>query len=87
MIQTQAKLERRLVTGRLSDWCAAAYVELHDKIADPAFPCTFGTAALKKGDILFAFIESTDEAVVLDALVTALTAYARFVAGRPSKPR
>jgi FPC/CPF motif-containing protein YcgG len=84
MIQTQAELEHRLVAGQLSDWGAAAYVELRDKIADPSFPCTFGAVALKKGDILFAFIESTDEAVVLDGLATALTAYARFVAGRPA---
>lgn len=79
MIQPQFEVEQLLADGQLNAWRAAAFVELRDKVADEAFPCTFGTAALRKGDLLFAFVEDVAEAEVVTGLVAALKEYADFV--------
>ena len=59
--------------GAFPSWRAAAYAELKAKVLDDAFPCTFGTVAQRKGDVLFAFIEPRDvddeRRLVRDALV------------------
>lgn len=63
-ILTMANVERHRVAGALSGWAQSAVAELVTKVRDEAFPCTFGTAAVRKGDLLVAFIETTD----LDAI-------------------
>jgi FPC/CPF motif-containing protein YcgG len=40
----------------LPGWAVAAYTELREKLLDSDFPCTFGTVAQRKGEILFAFV-------------------------------
>ncbi len=82
LIRSQSDTDRRREAGELSEWAVRAYAELCDKVADEAFPCTFGTTALKQGEILFAFIEATEEPAVIDELVGALTEYAEFVASQ-----
>ncbi len=79
MLLTQRIVQEQLDHGRLSAWQAAAFTELQDKVADEAFPCTFGTVALKKGDILFAFLETAEQAALVEGLVTAVGEYAGFV--------
>ena len=61
----------------LPPWAAAAYREIRDKVLDEAFPCTFGTVAQRRGEILYAFIGP-------DHLREALTAYTDFL--RPLEP-
>src|SRR5689334_5657783 len=83
MIVTQAQFESSLAADGVSPWARAVYQELSAKVADPTFPCTFGTVALRKGDVLLSVIESTDEATVVDGLTDALTEYAEFVRQQP----
>jgi FPC/CPF motif-containing protein YcgG len=61
----------------LPPWAAAAYAEIRDKVLDEAFPCTFGTVAQRRGEILYAFIEPA-------SLRAALVAYTDFL--RPLAP-
>jgi uncharacterized protein len=61
----------------LAPWALAAYEEIRDKVLDEAFPCTFGTVAQRRGEILYAFISPGD---LLDALVV----YTDFL--RPLEP-
>jgi FPC/CPF motif-containing protein YcgG len=72
-ILTLADAESLRAGHRLSPWAGAAYAELVAKVADPAFPCTFGTVALRKGDLLMAFVEAAEGAArrqgVYDRLV------------------
>jgi uncharacterized protein len=63
-ILTMADVERHRLAGALSEWAQSAFAELATKVRDEAFPCTFGTVAVRHGDLLVAFIETTD----LDAL-------------------
>jgi uncharacterized protein len=63
--------------AHLPEWAAAAYTEIRDKVLDDAFPCTFGTAAQRRGEILYAFIGPVD-------LRDALVAYTDFL--RPLAP-
>ena len=79
MIQPQFEVEQLLAEGKLTGWRAAAFVELRDKVADDAFPCTFGTTALRKGYLLFAFVEGVAEAEGVIGLAAALKEYAGFV--------
>lgn len=72
-ILTLAAAESLRANHRLSPWADGAYAELVAKVADPTFPCTFGTVALRKGDLLMAFVE-TDDAEALRQGV-----YNRFV--------
>jgi FPC/CPF motif-containing protein YcgG len=65
---TAAGVEQLRTRHALSPWAESAYAELVAKVADPAFPCTFGTVALRKGDILTAFIETQDPATLRDDL-------------------
>ena len=83
MIQSQLEVDKRITDGHLTAWCAKAYLELCKKVSDEAFPCTFGTIALKKRQMVLAFIESTEDATVLDGLVRALTEYAAFIETEP----
>jgi FPC/CPF motif-containing protein YcgG len=59
--------------ARLPVWASGAYIEFRQKLLDPAFPCTFGTVAQRRGQMLFAFVTSLDamgeHRVVRDALV------------------
>jgi len=80
---TQPRVEALLAAGELTGWEQAAYREFHAKVADVAFPCTFGSIALRKGDVLFGFLETPDEAVILDGLVALLTEYAGFIRQQP----
>ena len=84
MIRTQAEVDRLARERALPDWAIDSYLELRDKVADEAFPCTFGTTALQAGEILFTFVEA-DERDERDALVRelsdVLTEYARFIGG------
>jgi FPC/CPF motif-containing protein YcgG len=73
MLLRVAEVER----AELSPWAAAAYAEIRDKVLDEAFPCTFGTVAQRRGEILYAFIEPAD-------LRAALIAYTDFL--RPLEP-
>lgn len=82
LIRSQATVDGLIAAGKLSAWARSAYTELCRKIADDAFPCTFGTVALEKGDILFAFIESSAASARRDELVSTFTEYARFVKGQ-----
>jgi uncharacterized protein len=59
-ILTMADVERHRVAGALSGWAQSAFAELVTKVRDEAFPCTFGTVAVSKGDLLVTFIETTD---------------------------
>jgi FPC/CPF motif-containing protein YcgG len=70
-----ADVERALAD--LPAWAAAAYVEVRDKVLDEAFPCTFGTVAQRRGEILYAFISP-------DNIRDALVAYTDFL--RPLEP-
>lgn len=63
--------------AELRPWAAAAYAEIRDKVLDEAFPCTFGTVAQRRGEILYAFISP-------DELRDALVAYTDFL--RPLEP-
>jgi FPC/CPF motif-containing protein YcgG len=83
VIVTQAQFESLLAADGVSPWARAAYQELIAKVADPAFPCTFGTTALRKGDVLVSVIESTDEPIVVDRLTEVLTEYADFIRQQP----
>jgi FPC/CPF motif-containing protein YcgG len=82
-IFTQARFEELLAADGVSPWARAAYQELYAKVADSAFPCTFGTVALRKGDVLVSTIESSDESVVVDCLTEVLAEYADFVRRQP----
>jgi len=73
MLLRVAEVER----AELSPWAAAAYAEIRDKVLDDAFPCTFGTVAQRRGEILYAFIDPAD-------LRAALIAYTDFL--RPLEP-
>ncbi len=64
-------------SAALSPWAAAAYQEIRDKVLDDAFPCTFGTVAQRRGEILYAFIGPDD-------LRNALIAYTDLL--RPLEP-
>ena len=83
MIEPQAKVDTRVEAGQLKGWSVEAYRELLDKVADAAFPCTFGTLAVKKKQIHVAFIESTDRRVVTDRLIETLTEFAQFIKPLP----
>lgn len=61
----------------LAPWARSAYEEIRDKVLDDAFPCTFGTVAQRRGDVLYAFL---DPAGLRDALI----AYTDFL--RPLEP-
>jgi FPC/CPF motif-containing protein YcgG len=69
---TAAGIEQLQTQHALSPWAASAYAELIAKVADPAFPCTFGTVALRRGDLLTAFVETQDPGALRQGL------YARF---------
>jgi FPC/CPF motif-containing protein YcgG len=69
---TAAGIEQLQTRHALSPWAESAYAELVAKVADPAFPCTFGTVALRKGDLLTAFVETQDPAALRQGL------YGRF---------
>lgn len=56
-ILTRAAVEALRAEHRLSRWADEAYTELVAKVEDPSFPCTFGTVAVRKGDLLVAFVE------------------------------
>lgn len=73
------KLKRvaEVETADLSPWAAAAYAEVREKVLDEAFPCTFGTVAQRRGEILYAFITP-------DEIREALIAYTDFL--RPLEP-
>jgi FPC/CPF motif-containing protein YcgG len=64
-------------SAQLPPWAAAAYAEIRDKVLDEAFPCTFGTVAQRRGEILYAFLSPTE-------LRDALIAYTDFL--RPLEP-
>jgi FPC/CPF motif-containing protein YcgG len=59
-ILTHAMVDDLRAGHRLSPWADAVYAELVAKVEDPSFPCTFGTLALRKGDLLVAFVETND---------------------------
>ncbi len=80
---SQDEVDDQRKAGHLSPWGAQAYTAFCEKIADPAFPCTFGTIALKKRKICFVFIEESDPSARLEGLVEALTAYAAFITATP----
>ena len=63
--------------AELPPWAAAAYAEIRDKVLDEAFPCTFGTIAQRRGEILYAFL-------LADDLRHALIAYTDML--RPLEP-
>lgn len=63
--------------AELPPWAAAAYAEIRDKVLDEAFPCTFGTVAQRRGEILYAFVSA-------EAIRDALIAYTDFL--RPLEP-
>jgi uncharacterized protein len=58
MLRRVADVEATLAS--LPEWAAAAYGEIRDKVLDDAFPCTFGTVAQRRGEILYAFLEPRD---------------------------
>jgi FPC/CPF motif-containing protein YcgG len=60
LVLSLADVERRRDRGELSAWAETAYSELTAKVRDDAFPCTFGTVALRKGDLLLAFVETSE---------------------------
>jgi FPC/CPF motif-containing protein YcgG len=59
--------------ARLPGWVGQAYMEFREKLLDPAFPCTFGTVAQRRGEIRFAFVTPLDamaeHPAVRDALI------------------
>jgi uncharacterized protein len=72
--------------AELAPWACAAYQEIREKVLDDAFPCTFGTVAQRRGEILYAFlspeglrsalIEYTDFLRPLEPVVASLTPFA-----------
>ncbi len=62
---------------QLPEWASRAYSEIREKVLDEAFPCTFGTVAQKRGEILYAFLDPGE-------LFQALVEYANFL--RPLEP-
>ena len=54
------EVESELAAGGLSVWAERCFRELIAKVDADDFPCTFGTVALRRGDVLFSFIESAD---------------------------
>jgi FPC/CPF motif-containing protein YcgG len=62
LLLTPAGVETLRGQHALSPWADMAYGELVAKVEDPAFPCTFGTVAVRKGDLLAAFVEAQDPA-------------------------
>jgi FPC/CPF motif-containing protein YcgG len=80
---TQREVDLELTAGRLARWAGDAYRALREKVGDPEFPCTFGTVALKKGDLLVGFVESDTDDAIVAALVALLSDYARFILGQP----
>jgi hypothetical protein len=50
-------LDAALAAGRLPAWQAAAYAAFRAKVLDDAFPCTFGTVAQRRGEVLYAFVD------------------------------
>jgi uncharacterized protein len=83
-ILSVAEIEQANDGGQLSPWATCAYVELTTKVSDDAFPCTFGTVAVRKGDLLTAFVETTDQDQIHSQLAHLLTAYTDRV--RPLTP-
>jgi FPC/CPF motif-containing protein YcgG len=71
-------------SGALSAWASSAYTELTTKVQDDAFPCTFGTVALRKGDLLVAFVETDDVHAIRRSVRDLLIAYTDRV--RPLTP-
>ena len=56
------EVETELAAGRLSVWAERCFRELSAKVDADDFPCTFGTVALRRGEVLFAFVETADVA-------------------------
>ncbi len=83
MMLTQRQVESQLDAGTLSGWARDAYSALCAKVADPAFPCTFGTIAIRKGDLLVGFVETDADPDIVAGLVRLVTEYADFVRGQP----
>jgi uncharacterized protein len=63
--------------AELPAWARAAYEEIRDKVLDESFPCTFGTIAQRRGEIVYAFLSPHE-------LHEALIAYTDFL--RPLEP-
>ncbi len=75
LLLTPAGVETFRSQHALSPWAETAYRELVAKVEDPAFPCTFGTVALRKGDLLAAFVEAQDPAGLRQGLCQCFVEY------------
>lgn len=71
----KADVEREISGGTLPPWRASAYAELKAKVLDDAFPCTFGTVAMRKGDVVVGFVERAEPEEVRRQVRAALIAY------------
>lgn len=77
-LRSVAELDQSLAAGDLTAWQAAAYSEFRAKVLDEAFPCTFGTVAQRRGEVLYAFIDAAATAHAADEAArirSALVAY------------
>jgi uncharacterized protein len=74
-ILTLTEVERPGAAGDLSPWALQAYGELVAKVGDEAFPCTFGTVALRKGELLLAFVETADNEATCRCIHSILVEY------------
>jgi FPC/CPF motif-containing protein YcgG len=54
-------MDRGLEGGAWPGWGREAYLEFRAKVLDPAFPCTFGTVAMRRGDVRFALLTPDDD--------------------------
>jgi FPC/CPF motif-containing protein YcgG len=75
LLLTPAGVETLCTQRALSPWAEMAYHELVTKVEDPAFPCTFGTVALRKGDLLSTFVEARDPAGLRQGLYQCFVEY------------
>ncbi|MBC7788815.1 MAG: YqcI/YcgG family protein [Anaerolineae bacterium] len=66
------EIETELAAGRLSDWAERCFRELSAKVDAEGFPCTFGTVALRRGDVLFAFVDIADITLQAERVASAL---------------
>jgi FPC/CPF motif-containing protein YcgG len=55
------EFDRLLESGVWPGWGREAYLEFRTKVLDPAFPCTFGTVAMRRGDLMFALLTPADD--------------------------
>lgn len=79
-------LQSRLLLGDqcggipLPDWFAKSYAEFRERITDPKYPCYFGSAAERQGDLFYTYVNDGEWTQVPETL-------AHFLASARKEPQ